>query len=82
MGAGMNVVDGMHAEQSWGDWSHVRRCQSISRVRGDTLMTPVSRGAALVRVEPELVELPGKALTRAPQEGLGFLSMQPVGYTQ
>ena len=37
-GTGMEVVDGMHAGQSQGGWSHVCRCRSISRVRGDTLM--------------------------------------------
>ena len=39
-GAEMRVVDGMHMEQSQGDWSHVGRCQIISIVRGGTLMIP------------------------------------------
>ena len=39
VGAGMEVVDGMHAGRSQGCWSHVVRCRSTSRVRGDTLMT-------------------------------------------
>ena len=38
-GARMEMVDGMHAGQSQRDWVHVVRCQSISRLRGDTLMT-------------------------------------------
>ena len=38
-GAGMEVVDGMHAGQSQMGWSHFGRCRSISRVRGNTLMT-------------------------------------------
>ena len=38
-GAGIEVVDGMHAGKSHRDWSHEGRCRSISRVRGDTLMT-------------------------------------------
>ena len=59
--AGMEVVDGMHVRQSQGGWSHVRRCRSISRMRGDTLMKPPSRCADLDMVEPELVRLPGKA---------------------
>ena len=29
---GMEVVDGMHAGQSHGGWSHVGRCRSISRL--------------------------------------------------
>ena len=33
------VVDGMHAGQSQGGWSHVGRCWSTSRVEGDTPMT-------------------------------------------
>ena len=37
----------------------------VLRVRGDTLMTPDHTTiSALGRVEPELVGLPGKALTR------------------
>ena len=28
----MEVVDGMHAGQSLGGWSHVRRCRSTSPV--------------------------------------------------
>ena len=32
--------DAMHAGQSQWVWSHIGRCRSISRVRGDTLMTP------------------------------------------
>ena len=35
----LEVVDGMHAGQSQGGWSHVGRCRIVSRVRGDTLMT-------------------------------------------
>ena len=31
----MEVVDGMHVEQSQGGWSHVGRCRSTSRVRGE-----------------------------------------------
>ena len=38
VGAGMEVVDGSQAGQSWG-WSHVGRCRSISSERGDTVMT-------------------------------------------
>ena len=73
VGAGMEVVDCMHAGQS-----------RESRVRGDavmTLITPLSRCTAQGRVEPELVGFPGKALTWAPREGSGSLSMQPVSYT-
>ena len=61
VGAGMVVVGGMHAGQSHGRWPHVGRCRSISWVRGDTLMTPVSRCSSLGWVELELVGLPGKA---------------------
>ena len=37
---GMKVMDGKHAGQFLGGWSHVGRCRSTSRVRSDTLMTP------------------------------------------
>ena len=36
----MEVVDGIHAEQSQWGWSHVKRCRNIFVVRGDTRMTP------------------------------------------
>ena len=43
-------------------------------------ITPPSRCAALGMVEPELVGLPGKVLTRdAPREGPDSLSIQWVG---
>ena len=60
---GKEVVDCMHAGQSQGSWSHVRRCQGTLRVRDDTLITPPSRCADLGRSELELVGHPGKALT-------------------
>ena len=37
--AEMEVVDGRHVGPSQECWSHVGRCLSIFRVRGDTLMT-------------------------------------------
>ena len=40
VGVEVEVVHGMHAEQRQGSWLHVGICQSTSRVRGDTLMTP------------------------------------------
>ena len=40
VGAGMEVVVGRHAGQSWGGWSHVGRCRSPFRVCDDTLMIP------------------------------------------
>ena len=58
-------------------WSHVGRCRSTSKMRADTLMTTLSRCGSLGSVEPELVGLQGKALTRDAM----LLSMQPVGYT-
>ena len=57
-------MDGMHAGQRQGDWSHVRRCQRTFRVKGDTLITPPSKCAALGRVELKLDGLPGKTITR------------------
>ena len=39
VGAGLEVEDGMHAERRQGGWSHVGRCRSISRVRGDALIS-------------------------------------------
>ena len=33
--AGIEVVAGRHTGQSQGGWTHVGRCQSSSRVRGD-----------------------------------------------
>ena len=69
----MQEVGNMHVGQSQGDWSHVGRCRSISRFRGDTAMTvfqvvrftggPFSR-SSLDRVELELVGLLGKVLAR------------------
>ena len=38
-GADKEVTGSMHAGQSHEDWSHVGRCRSIHRVRGDTLVT-------------------------------------------
>ena len=40
LGAEMEVVNGMYTGQCHGRWSHVERCWSTSRVRGDTLMAP------------------------------------------
>ena len=67
------------------DMSHVRRCRSTSRVRGDTLMAP-GRTAIQVRSagggRAGIRRLLGKALTFGmPQEGSGSVSMQPVGCT-
>ena len=45
-----------------GGWPDVRRRRSTSRVRGDTLISPPSRCAALGWVDSELVGLPGRAL--------------------
>ena len=36
----IEVVDGIHAGQSQGGWSHVKSCRSTSRLRGDALTTP------------------------------------------
>ena len=76
----MEVVEGMHVGLS----------QRIGRMSGDagafpecevnTLMSPVHT-ATQVRVEPELVGLPGMALPRTPRKGSGSLSMLLVGYT-
>ena len=73
MAAGMEVVDGMHAVKGHGGWSHVARCQSIFRVRDDTLMTPPSRCPALGRVESELVSFPAKSSTLDPTRRLRFV---------
>ena len=70
MGVGMEVVIGKHAGQS-----HVEIYRSISRVLGDTLMTPPSRCAAMVWVEPVFLESPYHG---TPREGSGLLSMQPA----
>ena len=71
------MVDCVHAGQSQGCWSHVGRCRSNSRVRGDTLMTPDLtdfQGTALGRVEPELeLNLPGKALSRDSRRRFRFV---------
>ena len=71
----MEVVDGVHAGQSQGGWTHAGRCRSTSRVRGDTLMmiTPPSRCAAQGKVEPELVGLPENAITRDATRRLWFV---------
>ena len=64
----MEVVDSMHVGQSMESWSDVGRCRNTSRVRGDT-----SRCAALDKVEPELVGLPGKDLARDAMRRLQFV---------
>ena len=51
-------VDGMHAGQSDGGWSHVLRCRSTTECK---VKTPASRCTTLGRVKLELVGLPGKA---------------------
>ena len=54
-------------DKAKGGWSHVVRCRSISRVWGDTLITPTIqsfRCLTLGRVESELFGLPWKALSR------------------
>ena len=64
LGVDMDVVGGMQAGQARG-WSHVGRCLSTFRMRGDTLMTritPPSRCVAQGRVEQELVGHPGMTL--------------------
>ena len=40
MEAGMELTFGKHAGQSQGGYSHVERCHSTFRVRGDKLMIP------------------------------------------
>ena len=35
VGAGMEVVDGIHCGQSKGGWSYVGKCRSTSRVLGE-----------------------------------------------
>ena len=62
----MEVVDGMHVRQSQGGGRMSGDARSSSRVRGDTLMTPPSRCAALRRVELELMCLLEKAPVRCP----------------
>ena len=65
-GIWMYVVDGMHARQCQGGWSHVGRCRNTPRVRGDALMLPITSPswcAVQGRVEPELVGLQGEVLT-------------------
>ena len=44
MGAGVDVMDGMHVGQSQGGWSHVGRCRSTSGVRDNTPMTSWAPG--------------------------------------
>ena len=46
--AAVDVVDGMYAGQSQGGWSHFGRCRRVSRVRGDTLMTPDSTAVQVI----------------------------------
>ena len=55
--------------------------QSVWGIHRLHQIVPPSRCAALGRVTPELVGLPGKAKHGTPREGSGSLSMQPVGCT-
>ena len=48
-GGGMEVVNGIHARQSQRSWSHVVRCRSIFRVRGDALKTPYDTAVQVCR---------------------------------
>ena len=76
VGIGMEVVDGMHVEQSLVGWLHVRKCRSIFRVQGDSLMRPdhtTVPGAVLGRFQSEFAGLPGKALTRDATRRLRFI---------
>ena len=80
----MEVVDGIRAGQRQWDWSHVGRCRSISRVLGDTQMTPdftavqlFSSGYGRARIGQSF----WKGLNNGtPRDGSGTLSMQPVGW--
>ena len=69
-GAGMEVVDGMHAGKIQGG-SHVGRCRCTCH-RWHPI-TPPSRCAALGRVEPELVGLPGMDLALDATRRLRFV---------
>ena len=85
VGTGMEVVDGMHSWQSQGGWSHVGRCRSTCRVRGeDTDDTRSHRrpGAQLwVGLSRNWSFFLERPYHGTPQEGSDSLSMQPVGCT-
>ena len=72
-GVWMVVVDDIHTGQIQGGWSHVERCSTIFSARGDTLLTPLSTYGALGRVELELADLTGMALTRDVTRNLRFV---------
>ena len=81
----MEVVDGMQAGKRQGGWSHVGRCRSTSRVRGDTLMNSdhaVVKMRSSGRVEPEVMVFLERLLHGTPREGSGSLSMLSVYSTQ
>ena len=59
-----------------GGWSHVGRCRSTTRVRGDTLMTPhhtAFQTAVLGMAELELVDFQGKAIALDAKGRLRFV---------
>ena len=64
VGAGIEVVDGMHAGQNRGGVVCREMPEHFPSVRGNTDDTTVSRCTVLGRVEPELVDLQGMALAR------------------
>ena len=72
MGAGIEVVDGMHAGQSQHWLVACWEMPYYFRVRSDTLITLPFMCAALGRVEPELVGLPGMAFARDDMRRLRF----------
>ena len=81
--AGMKVVDGMHSGKSQGGWSHVGRCQSTFRVRGEDTDDTRSHLCSNVQLWVGLCQNWSVLLERlyhgTPWEGSGSLSMKPVG---
>ena len=68
VGAGLEVVDDMHTKQNQVGRSHVGRCRSTYRVRGDTLMSP----------DHTAVQLRGSGLDQA-EIGRSFLKGRSTG---
>ena len=78
MGAGMEVLDGMHMGQNR-EGLIVRDAAALPECKMKTLTTPPSRCAAVCRVESELVSLLGKALARDATRRLWFV-VQSAGW--
>ena len=86
MGTGMEVVVDRHAGQRQEGWSHVGRCRSTFRVRGEDTVDIRSHRLIVAHVcvgsRGNLSVFHGRPSHGMLREVSGSISMQPVGCTQ